>query len=273
MSLLITPAEILVESTPVALGPAAPAPPPALEFSVTSTVVQRAPGSVTVFVANGTPAGGVTFTLNGSSIFTDSFDDQGALNGLTLPVVVAAPGVYPLVAGDNATGLTATINITVVAMGTATSIGVPLESPPPAVQNTVGLVKRWVFQDVHATPDEVYHFPHNPERMTPPFGKKRLAYAATTAVNGQKIAFEGNAPPAEWKFTGTTLTQAHYDALTRWFNKKVRIWITDHYGRAWLCYLSEFSATPRRTVNYPYRHDYEMTAIVFQGPETPVVTP
>lgn len=273
MSLLITPAEILVESVAVVRGPATPPPPPDLEFSVSSTVVPRSPGSVTVFVANGTPAGGATFTFDGDDIFTDEFDDQGALNGLTLPVDVAAPGTYALVAEDNATGLTASINITVTALSTATSIGVPVESPPPAVQNTVGNVKRWVFQDVKATPDEVYHFPHNPERMTAPFGRKRVAYAATTAVNGQKIVFEGSAPPVEWKFSGDILTQAHYDAFTAWFNKQTRIWITDHFGRAWLCYITEFTATPRRSINFPYRHEYEMTALVLQGPEIPVVTP
>lgn len=269
--LLITPAEILVESVALIRGPATPPTPPALEVTVRSTSVPRSPGSIVVFVANGTPIGSIIFTLDGSIVFTDELDSQGALNGVTIPVDVATAGVYPLLVEDVTTGLTVTVNITVTSISTPTSIGVPLESPPPAVQNTLGTVKKWVFQDLYT--NQVYHFPINPDQMTAPFGKKRITYSATTAVDGQKIAYEGAAPPVEWRFSGNALTKAHYDALTLWFKKEVRIWITDHYGRAWLCYISDFTAVPKRSVQFPYRHTYEITAIVFQGPETPVVTP
>lgn len=143
-----------------------------------------------------------------------------------------------------------------------------MATPPPTnVQPTAG-VKKWVFQD--PATDDVYHFVWNPNQMTSPFGQKNIHWTASTALDGQKLAFEGQQPPVDWQFQGFIRTQAEYDAFVLWTTKPNRIWITDHFGRAWLGYLMHFDAVPqRRGKSVPWSHNYTMHVLIFEGPVTP----
>lgn len=141
-----------------------------------------------------------------------------------------------------------------------------MATPPPNVQPGTG-VKKWVFQDPGTS--ETYHFEINPNAMNSPYGQKKIQYAATTAIDGQKLAFEGQAPPVEWQFSGTLLAQSQYDAFVVWSQKRNRIWITDHFGRAWLSYITSFQPTAKRSQEHPWAHDWQMTALIFDGPVTP----
>jgi hypothetical protein len=258
--------EVTIAPLTVTLGAATPPGPASLVLAVPNTTVQSAPGSVVVFALNGTEGGPVTVTV-GSSTITTTFDSQGLLNGMSIPVRAASPGTYTLTATDTTTSATATQAITVSAIDTPGSVGGGTVTAPPAnVQPGTG-VKKWVFQDP-ATSD-VYHFAINPNTMNSPYGPKKIEFAATTAIDGQKLAFEGQSPPVEWQFSGTLLAQAQYDAFVTWSQKRNRIWVTDHYGRAWLCYITNFQPTAKRSHQFPWAHDWEMTVLIFDGPVNP----
>lgn len=262
----ITPAVLQIAAQPLTLGEPPEPPPPGLEMTLASTTLTMSPGPLTVSVSNGTPGADVTFTITGQDDVGESvFDDIGALSTQIL-VSVPTAGTYTLVATDAVTSLTASADVTVTTILTAQTIGAPVTTPPPAVQPTTG-VRKWVFQD--PANNETYHFDINPNRMTSPFAPKRVTFAATTAVDGRSVVFEGQPNPVEWQFEGSLIAKAQYDELLRWKNKRNRIWITDHRGRAWLCYLTNFAPQDRRSANHPWSHDYTMTALIFEGPVTP----
>ncbi len=262
--------DLIVEPGVITLGPA-PAPQPAdLLLTLSTTELPLAPGALEAIVGNGTPGGIATFEIvDGGSdveVLIARFDDSGFLPGISVPIEVTAEGTYGLRVTDVTQSLTATATFTVDAVADNVTIGVPVTTPPPAVQPVVG-VKKWVFQDP-ATSDE-YHFAVNPNKMDSPHAPKRITFTATTAVTGNRLAFEGQASPVEWKFSGVLFDKAQYDAFVYWLGKRNRIWVTDHWGRAWLVYLTAFSPEPRRDVNHAWCHDYTVTAIIFEGPVTP----
>jgi hypothetical protein len=263
--------QLFIEAPALALG-APPAPTPAgLILTVVDTTLDISPGSLTVFVANGTPDEECAFTVVDGAISTPAisttFDDAGAVAGLSVPIDVVAEGTYSLVVTDMTTALTASADFSVAAVATTQTIGVPVTTPPPSVQPGTG-VRKWVFQD--PVTGETYHFPINPNKMNSPFPPKKITFLATTSINGAKLAFEGQSAPVDWQFSGTLFTKAQYDAFVAWTGKRNRIWITDHYGRAWLCYLTHFDPQARRDVVHPWCHEWSMSALIFEGPVTPV---
>ena len=251
---------------------AAPTPTPAgLTLNLTSsTTVALSPGSLIAYVTNGTPEQECDFTIvsGGTSTpaLSTTFDDAGLVGGISVPVSVSAEGTYTLVATDLITSLTASVTFTVAAVAVAATIGAPVTTPPPAVQPGTG-VRKWVFQDPASS--DVYHFAINPDKMTSPFAPKKITFQATTAIDGAQLAFEGMAEPMQWQFSGILFDEAQYDAFAYWFHKRNRIWITDHYGRAWLSYLINYDPIPHRDTSHPWCHDWTMTALIFQGPVTP----
>lgn len=121
-------------------------------------------------------------------------------------------------------------------------------------------VKRWVFTDQYA--GESWTVPQNPNEMTHLYADKNVSVQTTTAVDGQAIMFEGNAPLQQWEFSGSLRTREHYEELARWVAKRNRIIITDHYGRTIPVYLTGFAPVPRRAINVYWLHNYTVRALV-----------
>ena len=118
-----------------------------------------------------------------------------------------------------------------------------------------GVIK-WRFVDPHpgASPSS-YTFLINPNAMNSPFPKKAVQIAGTTAVTGQGLASEAATPPLEWTFSGVILHQTQLDAFNTWMQKRVRIYIYDHYERRYTAYLTSFEPSPgRKSRTYPWRH-------------------
>ncbi len=127
--------------------------------------------------------------------------------------------------------------------------------------------KRWTIADASST----YTFWPNPNAMTSPFGKRNITSKPTTAVDGQVLFFEGGKNAAEWTFSGDILDKAQYEALRHWVYDRIgrRVVVSDHFGRAIACVLTEFKPTPKRAVGKYWRHTYEITALVVSvGPPT-----
>lgn len=236
-------------------------------LTLPETTLGASPGSLTAKVANGTPSATASFSIPGNDAppTTAALDATGTNGGVSVLINVPSTGTYLMTVDDGTTSATA--SFTVLFVATSGGIVVPTLTPPAAIQNTTG-VKKWVFQDPASS--DYYHLPYNPNNMTSPFGPKNITYQATTAIDGNKLAWEGQEAAVQWQFEGYIRSQTEYDAFVFWRNKRNRIWVTDHYGRAWLGYITNFDAKPRRSMNVPWSHTYTMTFLIFGGPVTPV---
>ncbi len=123
------------------------------------------------------------------------------------------------------------------------------------------MVQRWRITSLDGT--ESWTMPRNPSEMTSPWPTKGLTVRPTTAKDGQTLLFASRATPTEWQFSGTLVTQEHYDALFYWYNRDLRCYVYDHYDRRLRCFLTNFNAVPARSVNHPWRHTYSVNAYVF----------
>jgi len=122
-------------------------------------------------------------------------------------------------------------------------------------------VLRWRFVDP-AVPEE-WTVLLNPNQMSSIFPQKTIDISATTAVDGQPLVSEGAAKPVSWTFQGVILEAEHYDGFVKWYAKRKRVYLFDHYGRRLTIYMVAFDPTPRRSGAYPFRHDYQVTAIIY----------
>lgn len=295
MNLWVDCAELFVQAFAVDIT-GAPVETQQLVISIDPDPVPLSPGSIRVGVANGRPGGQLALTVVGSTAdhpVEVNLDDSGGATDISVPIVVPASGEYVLevgvVSGGVGTGLvgsglvgdptaddvdtddpyadTGSATFTVLDVDTHGAIIVPALVPPPAVQPTTG-VKRWVFQDPFDG-GETYHFHYNPNAMKSPFATKAITTTPTTAIDGQVLAFESMAAPAQWEFEGFIRSQDHYEALLHWKEKRYRVWLTDHFGRAWLVYVTSFEPVPRRDPANYWSHTYTMSCLVFAGPVTP----
>ncbi len=125
-------------------------------------------------------------------------------------------------------------------------------------------VLRWKFR----SGNETWTVPQNPSSMTSPFGNRNVT--AKFSTGGQVLLTEGAVQPAAWSFEGTVRSKEHYEELRRWvYDVKERVIITDHFGREILCVLLGFEATPKRSNNVYWHHQYKVNALVlYVGPPT-----
>jgi hypothetical protein len=118
----------------------------------------------------------------------------------------------------------------------------------------------WEFYD--PVGNETYNWEINPNDGGYPSRSKNISYEATAAPNGQTLAFEGRESPASLSFSGTILTESQFNTLNDWYLKRNQIRLTDDLGREFWIYIKSFNPTRVRSINYPWRHNYSIEAIV-----------
>lgn len=121
-------------------------------------------------------------------------------------------------------------------------------------------VVRWEFYDPDNNNTYVMHI--NPRDGGSPNMEKTVAYTSTSAPDGKAIIYEGQDKPLTLEWEGVILVQAHYNALENWYRKRRQIRLTDHLGRVFWIYIQSFKPTHRRSNQYPWKHDYTMSAMV-----------
>jgi hypothetical protein len=121
---------------------------------------------------------------------------------------------------------------------------------------------RWTFTQG----EDVYSFPINPKEMTSPLPTpKDGSSAAGVAAGSAAATLVRYDQPVEWSFGGFIRTLAQHDAMKAWEQRQGIVTVTDHLGRNFECFLSEFAATERKTNRVtPDRWQYTMKALVLR---------
>jgi len=123
---------------------------------------------------------------------------------------------------------------------------------------------KWRFDDL--TDSTSYVFEINPNEGGSPQYKKTIQTSNTAAPDGKTLIFEGRDEPQQLTFSGTILSQAQYDAMVTWFNKRHQIQITDDLSRQFMVYITGFEPKRVRAVHFPYKHTYTVTYTVLDWP-------
>ena len=114
-----------------------------------------------------------------------------------------------------------------------------------------------------------YQFEINPNEMEPITRERNIVTSATTAIGGQTLISEGNAPVTEWSFSGVILSKEMYLELEKWANKNYRVVLTDHYERSFQVVFRRFEPIPVRAPYRPWRHSYTMRVLILTTPTAP----
>jgi hypothetical protein len=98
--------------------------------------------------------------------------------------------------------------------------------------------------------------------MDSPFTDRQITAGVSTG--GNILLTEGAQPAnANWTFSGTLLTQEQYLSLASWvYQRQRRIYVYDHFGRRITCVLKKFDPKPKRSIQYYWRHEWTITAVV-----------
>lgn len=125
-------------------------------------------------------------------------------------------------------------------------------------------VVRWVFEDPVLL--ETYVFDVNPSEGGSPGFEKRFEFQETTAPDGKTLIFEGQDTPQNITFSGTILTESHYNAFVEWYSKRYQIKVTDDLGREFMILIKSFKPERVRAVSHPWKHKYTVEAAILDWP-------
>ena len=118
---------------------------------------------------------------------------------------------------------------------------------------------RWQLED--PVRGDVYVFPINPKTASSPEPVRKITETATTT--GKPISHEGSADPVTWTLAGQLVTAAELAALTDFYHRPNKIFLTDDLARTWVAYLEAFQPIPRLG---PEVHvaNYTLRVVLFQ---------
>lgn len=117
---------------------------------------------------------------------------------------------------------------------------------------------RWKFEDVYQTGPEpyVWTFDINPSDGGSPTAAKSIVLSQNLGPNRGVILQEGKTGVPTLQFSGTILTQEHYETLESWYTKKVVLRLYDDLGRHFRGIFSAFAPQRVRRPFNPWYHTY-----------------
>lgn len=122
---------------------------------------------------------------------------------------------------------------------------------------------RWVLRDT--VTDATWTMPINPDAMTSPFDRRVFKFARGWRKDNRVRTFMTPSTPAEWEWSGVIRSKDHYDRLVEWAEKSVAVDVTDHLGRTFRVFITDFEPTDRRpTPRTPWRLRYAMKSRVME---------
>lgn len=118
---------------------------------------------------------------------------------------------------------------------------------------------KWIFTDPSGATPSTYTFDVNPQTDDVPPFRKTILYENTSAPDGKALVFEGRDEVRKGKFSGVIFTEAEYNTFVSWWEKRNQIDVTDDLARERTIIIESFSPKRRRSVHFPWCHDYELT--------------
>lgn len=120
----------------------------------------------------------------------------------------------------------------------------------------------WLWED--QTDGTVQKMPINPNEGASPTFAKSLTKQRSVAPGdqGNTLIFEGADQPTEFSFSGAILEQEHYEFLLKIWQKRHLVKLTDDLGRSFIIYLETFTPKRVRSATRPWRHTYDVSAVV-----------
>lgn len=119
-------------------------------------------------------------------------------------------------------------------------------------------VTRWTIYD--PVDGDEYEFEINPNAGGSPSYRKTMTFESTTA--GRTVMFEGADEIQQLEWSGVILTQNHYEKYVEWWSKRRQVMLTDDLGRQYWIYIREFTPTRVRSFQHPWKHDYNVIAVI-----------
>lgn len=121
----------------------------------------------------------------------------------------------------------------------------------------------WTFQGYAS--EDVYEFAINPLDCSIPSLQKNISTQNTAA--GALLFFEGRPTVPSMSFSGTILHEAHYTAMKTWSGTDKQVAVIDDLGRKYWVYIKNFSPTRQYHPEYPWRHEFNVEAVVLDWPQ------
>lgn len=124
-------------------------------------------------------------------------------------------------------------------------------------------MSRWTFTDPSTS--ETYTFLVNPNADGSPALRRMLTPFPLTALDGNRVIFEGRQTPTAISWTGVILDEAQYSSVLTWFGHRHQLQLTDDLARTLSIYITDFTAqrAPRR--GHLWRLTYTVKAVVLTG--------
>lgn len=125
-------------------------------------------------------------------------------------------------------------------------------------------VNRWDFFDPSTS--QTYEFEINPNAGGSPSYEHNYQYVNTAAPDGKVLVYEGRDSPKKLNFSGTLLTQTHFEAFVTWWSKKHQITVTDDLNRTFTILIDKFTPRREKASRSPWKHSYEVEATIVDWP-------
>lgn len=108
--------------------------------------------------------------------------------------------------------------------------------------------------------EDEYEFAVNPITATMPEVTKTFSKQKTSA--GANVIFQGRNAVQTLNFSGTILTQEHYEIMKEWVSVEKQILIIDDLDRKFWTYLTSFNPQRMYSPEYPWRHEYSCDGVL-----------
>jgi len=253
-----------------------------MQLVIKNTPVTQAPSSLRVSVQGAPPSSLLDFEIVGTTaafpnvpgiglglVASYTTDAAGNVSDVSLPLAAVSAGTYSVRVTVHATTQVTVGTFQVLSDPPTLPTTQPADSTPtlPTQPNTV---VHWALEDAMPGGRGVYVFPINPSTMTSPHAPRNVAVEHTSARAGQWIIWEGQTRASEWHFQGAVRTQAFYEELVAFLNLNRRFYVVDHRSRGWICSFESIDWTKLHEVGNDWAWTYAVSALIFQGPVTPL---
>jgi hypothetical protein len=120
-------------------------------------------------------------------------------------------------------------------------------------------VVKWIFKDYWETGPTPYTYTWeiNPNDGGSPESTKTMTILQNVGPNRMNLVQEGQTTVPTLSFSGVILTQAHYEKMELWFDKRVLIQLTDDLSRNFYGIFSKFSPKRSRHGGNFWYHNYD----------------